>query len=154
MNTGRIKPFPCAYRHAPHCVIIPIFCLWLSLRSEASPWREPCWRAEVRRSLFFSVPKAPREEIRVQKKERHCTVLSGDKADDRTSGYCLVVVYSCTYSLDKFHCLWYKTPSGTGNLLHIQSCTHSRNCSSSCNPRPVLAEAGNTHTVPLCLAPG
>lgn len=39
-------------------------------------------------------------------------------------------------------------------LLHIRSCTHSRNCNSSCNPRPVLAGAGNTHTVPPCLAPG
>lgn len=39
-------------------------------------------------------------------------------------------------------------------LLHIQSCTRSRNCSSSCNPRPVLAGAGNIHTVPPCLAPG
>lgn len=39
-------------------------------------------------------------------------------------------------------------------LLHIRSCIHSRNCSSSCNPRPVLAGAGNTHTVPPCLAPG
>lgn len=39
-------------------------------------------------------------------------------------------------------------------LLHIRSCTHSRNCSSSCNPMPVLVGAGNTHTVPPCLAPG
>lgn len=66
-------------------------------------------------TLFLS-SKSTSEEIRVQKKERNCTVLSADKADDHTSGYCLVVVYSCTYSLDKFRCLWYKTPSGIGNL--------------------------------------
>lgn len=68
------------------------------------------------RVTFFSVPKAPQKEVRPQKKERNRTVLSGDKAEDHTSGCCLVVVYSCTYSLDKFHCLWYKTPSGIGNL--------------------------------------
>lgn len=37
-----------------HCVIIPMFCLWLSLRSEAPPWRESCWRAEMRGSFFLS----------------------------------------------------------------------------------------------------
>lgn len=68
------------------------------------------------RVTFFSVLKARQEEVRPQKKERNRTVLSGDKADGHTSGCCLVVAHSCTYSPDKFHCLWYKTPSGTGNL--------------------------------------
>lgn len=66
--------------------------------------------------IFSFIPKGPQEEVRPQGKESNRTVLSGDKADDHTSGCCLVVVYSCTYSLGKFHCLWYKTPSGFGNL--------------------------------------
>lgn len=59
MNTGCVKPFPCAHRNllAHRCVIIPIFCLWFSLRSEAPSWREPCWRADVRGSLFSQFRK-------------------------------------------------------------------------------------------------
>lgn len=66
------------------------------------------------------VPEAPQEEVRVQKREGDLTVLSGDKSDGHMSGYCQVVVYSCTYSPDKFHCLWYKIPSGIGNLKEKQ----------------------------------
>lgn len=77
----------------------------------------------MRGLFYFLVPKAPQEEVRVQKKKENLTVLSGDKSDGHMSGYCLVVVYSCTYSLDKFHCLWYKTPSGIGNLKEKQKST-------------------------------
>lgn len=118
MNLGHIKP--CAHRHAHHRVIT-ILCLGLSLRSETFPWRAPCWQeGVVRESFFFLAPKAPKEEVRVQKRKGHLTVLSGDKSDGHMSDYCLVVVYSCTYSPDKFHCLWYKTPSGIGNLKEKQ----------------------------------
>lgn len=74
---------------------------------------------EGRRSesvILFLGSKSPQEEVRVQKKKGNLTVLSGDKSDGHMSGYCLVVVYACTYSLDKFHCLWYKIPNGIGNL--------------------------------------
>lgn len=71
-------------------------------------------------SFFFLAPKAPQEEVRAHKWKGNLTVLSGDKSDGHMSGYCLVVVYSCTYSLDKFHCQWYKTPNGTGILKEKQ----------------------------------
>lgn len=70
----------------------------------------------MRGSVFSQFQKHFRKRSDPRRRKENCTVLSGDKADDHTSGCCLVGAYSCTYSPDKFHCLWYKTPSGTGNL--------------------------------------
>lgn len=113
-------PSPFAHKNACYSVNITILCLGLSLRSETFPGRAPCWRVVVGGSFFFLAPKAPQEEVRAHKWKGILTVLSGDKSDGHMSGYCLVVVYSCTYSLDKFHCQWYKTPNGTGILKEKQ----------------------------------
>lgn len=97
MNIGPIKTISCAHKNLSYSYH-PQLCLGLSL------------------STIFLAPKAPQEEDRAQKRKGNLTVLFGDKSDGHMSGYCLVVVCYCTYSLDKFHCLWYKTPNGTGSL--------------------------------------